>query len=275
MLYNKKNKVWMYSELNITLQLQQVQKGCEFMYNIVVLSDNGDRLKAALPETENLSYSFTMSPDVKPDTECVLVSQDYSGAEIDNIVKTFKKRGIPCAVATFDGSEKNKSELLSKGITDIIVLPMSDELLVKELTAIISSQRIGSDDGFEMFAKVAALDDQKGAFVVHESNFTNLYRFVKRLTNRMEKPAYLVKFTFSSPDKGEIEPGALEEAFLIIKMCLRRGDIVSIYGNSLLAILIGADAEGAKTASQRIVDTYQGFGCYNMYDMAYDMQEIK
>ena len=126
-----------------------------------------------------------------------------------------------------------------------------------------------------MFAKAVALDDQRGAFVVHESNFTNIYRFVKRLLDRSEKTAYLVKFTFSSSDGGEAGPGALEEAFLIIKMCLRRGDIISIYGNCILAILMGADADGSKTAAQRIVDTYQGFSCDSTYEMSYETQQIK
>lgn len=245
------------------------------MYNIVLLSNNDDRIKTALPATENITFSYTNSPDVAPDTECVLVSQEYSGGNVCEIIKTFKRRGIPCAVVTFDGSDENRAHLISSGVTDVFVLPTSDELLLKHITAMLSSQRIGSDAGFETFAKVIALDDQKGAFVVHESNFTNLYRFVKRLLDRMDKPACLVKFSFTSPNNEPLEPGALEEAFLIVKTCLRRGDIVSIYGNSLLAILIGADAEGAKVASQRIVDTYQGFSFNNTYEMSYEAQEIK
>jgi hypothetical protein len=245
------------------------------MYNIVVLSNDAERLKSALPVNEKLSFSFTSSPDVQPDIECVLVAQDFSVDDIGDTVKTFKRRGIACAVVTFDGSDKNKAKLLGKGITDIFVLPMSDELLVTHITAIISAQRIGSDVGFEMFAKAVALDDQRGAYVVHESNFTNLYRFVKRLLDRMEKSAYLAKFTFSDGHNSPLEPGALEEAFLIVKMCLRRGDIVCIYGNCILAILIGADAAGAKTASQRIVDTYQGFSLNNSYEMSFETQEIK
>ena len=45
------------------------------MYNIVVLSDNDARLKEALPVSEELSFTFTASADVQPDTECVLISQ--------------------------------------------------------------------------------------------------------------------------------------------------------------------------------------------------------
>lgn len=265
----------MITEINKALQSQQVMKGCEYMYNIVVLSDNDARLRSALPVTEEIAYNFNASSDVQPDTDCVLISQDHCGENIGDTAGTFKKHGIPCAVVTFDGSDENKAKLLDKGISDIIVFPTSAELLLKRVTALISSQRLGSDVGFETFAKAVALDDQRGAFVVHESNFTNLYRFVKRLLDRTEKSAYLVKFTFSDQGNGKIEPGALEEAFLIVKMCLRRGDIVSIYGNCLLAILIGADADGAKTAAQRIVDTYQGFSCNSSYDMNYETQEIK
>lgn len=250
-------------------------KGRGFMYNIVVLSDNDARLKAALPVTKDISFTFTASPDVHPDIDCVLVSQDYYGEDIGEIMSSFKKHGIPCAAVTFDGSDENRAKLQRKEITDTIVFPTNEELFLKHITSVISSQRLGSDVEFETFAKAVALDDQKGAFVVHESNFTNLYRFVKRLLDRMEKPAYLVKFSFNSPYNGKLEPGALEEAFLIVKTCLRRGDIVSIYGNCLLAILIGADAEGAETAAKRIVDTYQGFCCNSIYDMGYETQEIK
>lgn len=250
-------------------------KGRGFMYNIVVLSDNDARLKEALPVSEELSFTFTASADVQPDTECVLISQEHFSADIGETVSTFKRHGIPCAAVTFDGSDENKAKLIDKGVTDIIVFPTSAELLARHITAMLSSQRLGADVGFETFAKAVALDEQRGAFVVHESNFTNLYRFVKRLLDRSEKTAYLVKFTFSSPHKGGLEPGALEEAFLIIKMCLRRGDVVSIYGSCIFAILMGADADGAKTAAQRIVDTYQGFCCDSTYDMNYETQEIK
>ena len=250
-------------------------KGRESMYNIVVLTDDDARIKEALPVTEDISYSFTSSADVQPDTECVLISQEHFGGDIGNAVRTLRKRGIPCAVATFDGSDENKAYLRAKGATETIVFPTSAELLNKHITAMLSSNRIGDDVGFDMFAKAVALDDQRGAFVVHESNFTNLYRFVKRLLDRLEKTAYLVKFTFSSNDDGALEPGALEEAFLIIKMCLRRGDIVSIYGNCILAILMGADADGSKTAAQRIVDTYHGFCCDSTYEMNYETQQIK
>jgi len=250
-------------------------KGRGFMYNIVILSDNDARLREALPAADELSFTFAASSDVQPDTECVLISQEYSAEDIGDTVSVFKRRGIPCAVVTFDGSDANKAKLLDMGITDIIVFPISAELLVKHMTALISSQRLGSDVGFEMFAKAVALDDQRGAFVVHESNFTNLYRFVKRLLDRSEKTAYLVKFTFSNPYKGGLEPGALEEAFLIVKMCLRRGDVVSIYGNCIFAMLMGADEEGAKIAAQRIVDTYQGFCCDSTYDMDFETQQIK
>ena len=257
------------------LHSQQVLKGCDYMYKIVVLSDNDERLKAALPATDDVSFSFTDKPDVSPDTDCVLVSQDYSGDSIRNIAETFRRRGIACAAVTFDNSRENEVRLLGSGVKEVIALPVDNDSFVKRITAMLSAERIASDSGFEQFAKIVALDDQRGAFVVHESNFTNLYRFVKRLLERMDKPAYLVKFTFTTPDNRKLEPGALEEAFLIVKMCLRRGDIVCIYGSSLLAILIGADAEGAKTAAQRIIDTYQAFSVDGMYEMGYETNEIK
>ena len=55
----------------------------------------------------------------------------------------------------------------------------------------------------------------------------------------------------------------------------RRGDIVSIYGFALCAILIGADEEGGKVAADRIVSTYAAHFPSSLYTMKYEMQEIR
>lgn len=90
----------------------------------------------------------------------------------------------------------------------------------------------------------------------------------------MDKQIQFVKFSFNSRLNDIPEPGTLEEAFPLVHRCLRRGDIVSIYGNNILAILMGTDEKGGRVAAERIVNTYHAHYSYSEYEMSYEMTEI-
>ena len=246
------------------------------MRKTVILSSRDEMLAAQFQDTENLAVQFSESADVLPDTGCVLISQQFAGAQLADTVLMLSRRGIPCAVLTFDKSDENEEKLLDSGITQMLKLPMSAGLLVKRIDALMKTPELHApDSGFELFAQMTDTERVNGAYVVPETDFPHIYRYVQRLQERMEKPAQLVKFSFHTRLNMKPEPGTLESAFPIVQKCLRRGDIVSIYGFSLCAILIGADEEGGKGAADRIVSTYAAHFPASLYTMKYEMQEIR
>lgn len=209
-----------------------------------------------------------------PDTVCVLIAQETAGERLSEIARTLRNRDIPFAVLTEDGSDENQVRLLDFGVQNIFVLPMSAVLLQKRVTALCGSAGGGSEAGFDLFAQIAESDDRRGAFSVRESDFPNVYRFVLRLQERSEKLSQMVLFRFHGRLNMELEPGTLENVFPLVQKCLRRGDIVCIYGNEIIAILIGADEEGGKGAADRIIATYDAYYCNSPYSMNYEIRTV-
>ena len=246
------------------------------MKKIIILSTPDDELSSNLHAPDSAVLSFWDSPNVLPDTACVLISQRYIGEKLAETAAMYDKRNIPYAVVTFDKSEENEERLLDAGVSQILKLPMQASLLKKRISALLhASEHYSSDTGFAIFAQMAEGDSQRGAYVVQESDFTNIYKFVLRLQERMDKQAQLIRFTFHTRLKMPLEPGTLETAFPIVQKCLRRGDIASIFGDSIYAILIGAEQDGAKIAADPIVTTYTSHIRDSIYSLKYEMRAIK
>lgn len=246
------------------------------MKKIVVMSQQDAALAEALSVPEGMELRFSESAGVLPDTACVLISQCFAGTRLAETAADLRRRNIPFAVVTFDRSDENEAALLDAGVTQIIKLPMSELLLKKRISALIhAAEPGGSDAGFALFSQLAEGDSQRGAYAVRESDFTNIYKFVLRLQERMDKQAQLVRFTFHTRLKMPLEPGTLEAAFPIVQKCLRRGDIASMHSEGIYAILMGADEEGGKIAADRIVTTYEAHVRDSIYTMKYEMQEIR
>ena len=246
------------------------------MRKIVVLSRQDDALASNLAMPENVQLQFSESTHVLPDTACVLISQEFAGENIAKTAASLRRRMIPCAVLTFDRSDENEEMLLDAGIPQIIKLPMPATLMQKRIAAMLqSTDQGGQDTGLALFSQLSQSDEQRGAYAVREADFTNLYKFVCRLQDRMDKQAQPLRFTFHTRVKSPLEAGTLEAAFPIVQKCLRRGDIASIYGEGICAILMGADAEGGRIAAERIVSTYEAHIRDSIYTMKYEMQEIR
>lgn len=242
------------------------------MEKAAVICGQDEGLKACFSDITDFKVQFSSADDIPSDAACVLVSQELS----EDAVRKLSAGNIPYAVITTDSSEENEERLLDSGIYTIIKLPMSQGLLSRHIKALIGkSDRRHGGTAPDLFSGMPVSDGQRGAFTVQENDFENIYKFVCRLQERMDKQAQLVEFSFHSRlKKGQLEPGALEDAFSIIQKCLRRGDIVCIYGQAVLAILMGADEAGGRTAAERIVNTYEAHCCDSMYDMVYKMREI-
>ena len=239
----------------------------------VIIGKKDERLDDILNSVKGFEFAYCSAEEVLPDTACVLVTDSAEHPAED--VRLMRTRNIPAAAVTFDGSNARQEYWLDRGADRIFVLPMPDQLLYKRMVALAgSAASAASDAGFELFARITESNQQRGAYAVQEADFFNIYRFVQRMQDRADKQSQLVIFRFTTRLQSAIEPGTLEDAFPIVQKCLRRGDLVCMYGENILAILIGADAEGAKYAADRIVNTYQAHFCGSIYDMKYELREI-
>lgn len=245
------------------------------MKKIVILGEPEKRLEAVLSAADDFQLVYSASADVMPDTAGVLFTQQYALANAAKTVPILQRRNIPFAAAVFEASDEEQEALLDCGISNLLLLPMSASLLRKRLIALVGNPvRSDSEAGFQLFAQISESNQQRGAYVVQEADFTNIYRFVLRLQERMEKKAQLVIFSFHSRLEQPPEPGTLEQGFRIVQKCLRRGDITSVYGKKILAIMMAANADGGHTAAERIVNTYQAYHCDSVYEMRYEMRDI-
>ena len=129
--------------------------------------------------------------------------------------------------------------------------------------------------GLELFAEIEETNRQSGAYTVEADDFAGIYRFVMRIQDRMDKQAHLVSFCFHSRLNTPPEPGTVEEGFRIVQRCLRRGDIACMNGQTILAILMGADEEGCRVAADRIVSTYEAHCSGSAFTLKYEMREIR
>lgn len=243
------------------------------MVKIVMIGSAESEIAKSLSAVPEFRLVFSDSADVLPDTACVLVLQETAGERLPEIIRMLESRGIPFAVLASDSSEQNQEKLLDAGALNIFLLPISPSLLQKRVR-LLAGMNAPETRSFDLFAQIAANGEQRGAYAVQEENFVNIYRFVVRLQDRLEKKAQLITFSFHTRLNFPIEPGTLEEAFPIVQKCLRRGDIACIYGNTILCILLGADAEGGRIAAERIAATYNSHAAESFFTMRYEMQDI-
>lgn len=245
------------------------------MNRICIFSNDDGALRKMLPQDETMQFEWTQFSEFDPETACVLISQHYAGDILPAVLRRVRSMGIPFAVLTFDGSDENQEKLLDAGVEQIFILPTAASLLQKKILLLIRNAAASKPEiGLDYLSQIAASNQELGAFVVQQTDFFNMYRFVMRLQDRMEKQAQLVTFAFHSRLNTPPEPGTLEAAFPIVQKCLRRGDIACIFGHQILAVLIGADPDGARTAADRIVATYQAYFCSGIYDISYEMRDV-
>ena len=243
------------------------------MKKVLILCQPDEPLKNCFDSIHAAEIVFSADAEIPQDTDCVLISQRFTGAALPELLLSCRRSSLPAAVFTDDASEQNQELLLDMGFDHILLLPMSAKLLDKQITALLGSAS-ASEIGFALFAQLEESDAKTGAFQVSSHDFPMICRFVERLQGRMEKPSQLVIFHFSTRLKTPPEPGTVEQTFPIVQTCLRRGDIVCMDGQQILAILVGADEAGGRTAAERIIATYQAHCCDSIYDLHYNMQPV-
>ncbi len=246
------------------------------MKKVVILGKQSDLITSCFSGADEIRAAYSDLSDVLPDTACVLTAPGLDADTLREAVRVLSARKIPLAALTLNPSEEEQELLLDCGISNIIPLPMSAKLLQKRILLLAgSSAASGTDAGADLFSRIAQSNEERGAYTVSEDDFSNIYRFVLRLQERMDKEAKLAVFSFHTRLNTPPEPGTVEEGFRIVQRCLRRGDIACIYGKTILAILMSAGADGCKTAADRIVSTYAAHCCDSIFTLQYEIREIR
>ncbi|MCR4646220.1 MAG: hypothetical protein K5695_12565 [Oscillospiraceae bacterium] len=246
------------------------------MKNIVIYGSKEDWSIPLVKAAGEFSVQVIDRQDFTGTADCILISQEFAGNRLSDVIGRFKQYGLPCAVLTAEQGAENQKYLLNCGADDVIAAPICAALMQRRIRA-LTEIPVSSD--FEMnfaaFDRVMEANQGTGAFLVSEHDFMNIYRFVVRLLERLEKKAMLLLFSFESED-GEM--GAANSAlhFLkIMQMSLRKGDITCNYGSQVLAILMGADAEGGRLVAERVIRAFDAH--YNMDEsctVTYEVREI-
>ena len=244
--------------------------------NIVVLSGVDTRVKAAFDKLQGFAVTFVAEASAVPsNADCVVVSYEYAGTRLPGIVQELRTRRLPVAAASFISDEAQQNALSDCGADDVIFLPLCPSLLQKRLNMLMCSiVKLNVPLDFEAFERIRDANQERGAYLVEEHDFTTVYRFISRILERLDKQAQLVIFDFINP-LGSIELSEdIRNFSKIVRACLRRGDIFAVCDTRILLILVGTNLEDGLRVIKRLTDTFESH-FYNSYSkIRYEMREI-
>ncbi len=245
--------------------------------NVTIICGDEQWFRSQFPELEDFRFRMVSSAqEVAQDSECVLISQEFAGDRLLEMLRTMKQLLIPAGVVTFQSDRDNQDYLMDCGAEDVLILPMAGRLLQKRLHALAGSSVLPHTSvDFAAFDKIREANQGNGSFVVQENDFANIYRFVVRLLDRLDQKAQLIIFNFDSDLGPFIEIGNVYNFIKIVQAVLRRGDICSICGQQVFVILLGADAESGQKVVKRMIDTFDAHYNDDTCEITYEMREIR
>ena len=227
--------------------------------------------------------SVTADPNWLPDCDILLVSQEYCGGALDSVLEKIRSSDrlgrLPAAALTTDFSVENQEILLSLGFDDIIRLPVCDKLLLRRamaLTALPDRRVIGRSASIESL--MSSNDADSGAYCVRSVEFGNILRFVTRVLERTGKGAQVLVMNLSCRDGCSTDQRSKVMNTLAgaVKLCLRRGDMASVYGDDqVVVLLIGADDNGGHLVASRIVSSFYSECDDRDFELSYDIREVR
>ena len=112
------------------------QKEGIIMKKVLVLCPPDDSLKNCFSGIRSAEIVFSDILDIPPDTGCVMIAQSFSDASLSEIRRICRSRNLPAAVITENASEQNQALLLDLGFDHILLLPMSEMLIEKQIRAL-------------------------------------------------------------------------------------------------------------------------------------------
>lgn len=240
-----------------------------------VLGSPSPETAKILAGVEGLTCIETIPGNIPIDADCILIPCGDVTDELGKLITQAKEHFLPVGVITENASNDELEHILDLGADDIIPLPLPVRLVSQRITALcsIASFAEGAVD-FSLFDKIADSNGGIGSFIIQENDFANIYRFVLRLLERLDKKAQLLIFNVSSRFQDFIEPEIVHNFSGVVQRCLRRGDISSLHGRQVFVILIGADTAGGNVAAKRLIDTYFAHFDDDAYDIDFQIKEI-
>lgn len=124
-------------------------------------------------------------------------------------------------------------------------------------------------------------EDGDGPFKVEYNSFKNIYRFLKRYSERTGNEIQLVLFTLKDlsltpPSKGSDMLLAMKVLDDSIKGSLRKNDVSAKYTSSqFLVILMDVDSENRTTVVERILNNWNINNTNQNVLLKYDIEELK
>ena len=244
------------------------------MKNILIYSNNEDWFMPLASASGEFQIHLTAQAVFSGGADCVLLSQQYAGNQLSQVIAQLRQFHIPCAVVTYENTAENQSGLLKAGADDVIVLPMCGELLRRRILA-LTEMHTAVEMNFASFDRITESNQGGGAFIVAEHDFVNIYRFVTRVLERLNQKAQLILFRLANEDGPFAEADSVLHFLKVVQSNLRRGDICCVAGSQIMIILMGADADGGNTVVRRVTGAFNAH--YNMdecCEITCDMREI-
>lgn len=219
--------------------------------------------------------------DINDEYNSVLVCADYCRDCLEDTVNQLKGKNLPVILLTETSDMAEQSELCGMEADDVIVLPLCPELLAKRISDTVNrSKRVKSDsDSFcmkldELLDSVNEKDKARGAFCVGKDDFANIYRVILRGLERSKGKVQMVLFTLECDDDEPCDE-VMSVLAGIVQLCLRRGDISSVFSkNQVVIMLLGTDDNGAHLVANRILSSFYGECDDGSYELNYDLREI-
>ena len=235
----------------------------ETMMNVIICTSNEDWITPLASAPGEFQIHITAQPSFSGTADCVLLSQQFVGSRLADTIRHLKEFHIPCAVVTYDTALENQERLLALGADDVIVLPLCTELLRKRILSLAETPaHSDAEMNFAVFDRILEATQGNGSFIVAEHDFMNIYRFVSRVLERLEKQAELLIFNFSCEEGPFLESSSALHFLKVVQTSLRRGDIICNYGKQILVILMGSDEQTSRQVAERVIGAFNAH--YNM-----------
>lgn len=238
---------------------------------IILLDNPNGEIGKIFSSSCSCDITITQGKNIPEDACCTIVSEEFAGADLSELVTELQCSEIPVCIASFNTSAEAQEQFADTGADDVFILPMSGRLIEKRLSRLCGSVET-SDFSFIDDMTVDKLG--QGSFKVEESDFKKLYEFVSRLLERLEKEAHLVIFSFSSRFGSKVEPEIVSDFTAVVQRCLRKGDISCKSGHKLYVILLGADRSGSELVAKRLIETFWNISNDDTYDINYEIKPI-
>ena len=219
--------------------------------------------------------------EIKGDeADVFLLCQEFLGGNLPETINIIKKNMKSSAVLTGDNSLENQEYLCSAGVDDIIFLPVCSEFLMKRIAFLNASKNDvleKSSVNMACFSKLEETNGGNGAYLVHRQNFGDIYKFVLRIMERLEKKCQVLIFSLEKNKNCRKETDEVMEVLSdAVQICLRRGDIFSVCeSNQIVVILMGADDDGGHLVANRVVSNFYSKCCDCNFKLKYDIKEIE